>query len=391
MLVRRGRGQAAAMGTIKIASTPASGSPTSLPLVQSSDPILSLVGTFTLPSVIAQDDGVGAGGLSMSADGNSMYVCSFFGSVAKMGIPSTGTGAASLSIGWTSTPGSGGENQNKLASLEYGGNVYCSKYSTYTAIEQGAWIQRGSTSLASFTALSASSGHNARLFAQAFMPIPAIWQSLLGGPVAALGSRLSIIANAQCGYGFVVFDPANVGSNVPVIPLLNYPYGNSGSTALEPGDAGFSGTRVVDGLTWNTWPKNANNGTDLFSSTNAYVAGAMIVPGSRSLLFITAHGYGVADNGCRPGSSVHNDPNRMQVVAYDLNDLIAVKNGTMQPYEPQPYAWWTWNYGGVHWTSCVGGVPMEAGYGVYCPTKGRWYMCTDMFGEDMHTWTVTGL
>jgi hypothetical protein len=356
-----------------------------LPLVQSTDPIFTYVGNFSIPATIKQDNGVGAGGLAMSADGSSMYVTSFFGSVAKMSVPPAGTGSSSLQIGWTSTPGSGGPNQNKLAALEYGGQVYCSKYSTYTEQSQSGWIQRGTTSLTSFTGLSATSGQNARLFSQAFMPIQAAYQSTLGGPMAALGSRVSIISNSCCGYNFVVFDPASVGGNVPVIPLLLYTYSNP----LEPGDSGFAG--------WASYPKNANGGTDLFSSTNAAIAGAMIVPGSRTLLFITSHGYGVANNGCRNGSSVHNDPNRMQCVAFDLRDLVAVKNGTMQPHAVRPYAWWPWNYGGVHWNNCVGAVPMEAGSGVYDPTVrtgtnpapyGRWYMCTDMFGNNMHTWTV---
>lgn len=353
--------------------------PLSLPLVQSSDAIFTFLGTIAMPATIAQDDGVAAGGMALSAAGTSLYLTSFFGSVAKVSLPASGVGTAGLQVGWTATPGSGGPNQNKLAALEYGGQVYCSKYSTYTEVAQAGWIQRGTTALTGFTGLSATSGQNTRLFAQAFMPIPTAWQALLGGPVAALGSRVSIISNSCCGYNFVTFDPATVGGNVPVTPLLLYTYSNP----IEPGDSGFAG--------WASAPKNANGGTDLFSSTNAAIAGALIVPGSRTLLYVTAHGYGLANNGCRPGSSVHNDPNRLQCVAFDLQDLVDVKNGLHPAYAPRPYAWWEWNYGGVHWTSCVGAVPMEAGSGVYDPVKGRWYMCTDFFGEDLHTWTVHGI
>jgi hypothetical protein len=379
MLVRRGRGQAAGVGTVKLAT--ATGSPTSLPLVQSTDPIFSFLGTFTLPATIKQDAGVGSN-IGMSADGNSMYVNSYFNSVAKIAIPATGTGSSSVTVGWTTTPGSPeGTGQDNGAIVEYGGKVYHSKYAIYTTDTQTTWIQTGTTALASWSAMRQTSGQNMRLLCQGFMHIPAIWQSLLGGSIATLGNRLSIITNAQCGYGFATFNPADVdvGGNVPVTPLLNYPYAN----ALEPVDGSHPG--------WAAYPKNGNGGVDLVSSTNAYIAGALIVPGSRSLLYITAHGYGVADNGCRSGSSVHHDPNRVQVVAYDLADLVAVKNGTLQPYEPFPYAWWTWNASGVHWNACVGGAPLSGGWGAYCPTKGRWYMCADMFGEDMHTWTVNSL
>jgi hypothetical protein len=233
--------------------------------------------------------------------------------------------------------------------------------------------------LTGFTNLFATPTENMRNFGQGLYLIPSEWRATLGGPCAVLGWHLSIVSNAQCGYGFAVFDPANVGSgNVPLTPLLNYPFEN----AVEPGDSSFTG--------WSTYPKNANGGTDLFSSTNAAMASCFIAPGSRSLLFITSHGYGVANTGCRTGS-VHNDPNRVQVVAYDLRDLVAVKNGTKLAYQPKPYAWWAWNAGGVHWDTCVGGGPAMSGAGAYDPATQRWYMCMDMFLQNIHTWTVKSL
>jgi hypothetical protein len=36
----------------------------------------------------------------------------------------------------------------------------------------------------------------------------------------------------------------------------------------------------------------------------------------------------------------HGYPYVYQVVAFDMNDLVAVKNGTKQPWEPRPYRTW---------------------------------------------------
>lgn len=347
----------------------ATGDLLSLPLVQSTDAIFDYLGTFSVPTTIAEDQGVGSGGFNVSEDGDYLYINAFFDAVAKITVPAVG-GSASLAFAWTETADSPeGSGQVHGTTLEYNGYLYKSKYRSYDTGSQSKWLQRGTTSGGSWTNLSSTSGLNMRLLSQGFYRIPSEWQSLLGGPCATLGSRLSIISNAQNGYGFAVFDPEDVGSNVAVTPLLNYPYGNE-----IPGNT-----------------SNAEGGNDLFSVTNAPVITAFIAPGSRSLLFITTHGYGDSDNGCRSGSSVHNDPNRVQVVAFDLADLVAVKNAEMEPYEVEPYAWWTWNGGGVHWDSCVGGVPQTANAGTYDPVRGRLYFSTDMFSGDVYCWGVSSL
>ena len=201
-----------------------------------------------------------------------MYVNSFNGNIAKYRLPNLND-TASLEYGWTSTPDSvPSDNKVHGAQLEYQGSLFNSKYAEYSTNSESKWIQKGNTTGTNFTNLFRISGvGNARRLAQAFMHIPEEWQSLLGGPVAALGARLSIVSNAQNGYGFAVFDPDDIGGSNQVTPLLDYPF----SSPLEPGSPSYPG--------WGSYPKNSSGGTDLYSQTNAPLAGAFIVPGSRSL------------------------------------------------------------------------------------------------------------
>lgn len=355
----------------------------SLPLVRADDDILSFVGTYQLPAALVDDDGRAGGGYAMSQDGNYMYVTSFYGNIAKYRIPILND-FASLEFGWTATPGRiPADSGIHGALVEYNGELYKTKYAEYVVHGETKWIQRGSVDGDNFSGLFRISGvDNARRLAQGFMHIPELWRSTLGGPVAVLGSRLSIISNAQNGYGFAVFNPGNIGTDNSVKPLLDYPF----ISPLEPGSPSYPGYRE--------YPKNSIGGTDLFSHTNAPLAGAMIVPGSRSLLFITTHGYGPsAGSGsrCRQGSSVSNDPYRLQVVAYDLKDLVHVKNGALNPYDVKPYEWWEWNSGGVHWADCVGKVPLMPGFGVYDPVNNRWYMDAHIQDRNVYVWEVNSL
>jgi hypothetical protein len=196
---------------------------------------------------------------------------------------------------------------------------------------------------------------------------------------------MSIVTQAQMGYGFGIFDPADVssgGGSVPVDVLLDY----DAAHPLEP---------YPPQGAYTSYPKNASGGTDLYSVTNAPLGTALIVPGSRSLLFITCHGYGVADNGCRPGSSVNNSPFRIQVVAYDLADLVDVKNGVLETYEPQPYAWWELPDWDAAWGACVGNPSPGAYHGNFCylPDRGWLIGLADGTGgfptlDQIQAWSV---
>ena len=48
----------------------------------------------------------------------------------------------------------------------------------------------------------------------------------------------------------------------------------------------------------------------------------------------------MVDDGCGGISGESAAPYRRQVTAFDAKDILAVKNGTKNPYDIRPYAWW---------------------------------------------------
>lgn len=384
-------------------------SPLDLPLVQESDNTFARLGEITISGF---DFEFGGAAMSWDDANERLYMTGLRTShkLGRLTLPATvGGGNAATSLAPVTVSGSAGPGTGQVilsGSLVYNSRLIVSKMDDYDGdafLGQTHWCLAADLNVANQGTMNtqSASGVYVRRMCGGMGHVPAIWQDLLGGPAFVTGGRNSIVSRAQCGYGFGVFDPDDVlagGAAVPVTVILDYPYGNAGSTALEPGDSSHSGVRVVDGLTWSTWPKNANGGTDLYSSTVAHLGTAIIPAGSRSLLFITCHGYGIANNGCRPGSSVHNDPNRIQVVAYDLADLVAVKNGTMETYEPQPYAWWELPDWDVAWGPCVGNPSPGASPGNFCylPDRGWLIGLADGVGgfptlKKIQVWSVGSL
>ncbi len=151
--------------------------------------------------------------------------------------------------------------------------------------------------------------------------IPSEWQGLLGGPAFAGNNSMSIISQGTSGPSFYVFNPDDVGraNPIPTDPLMYFPLDHPLA--------------------------NDNVANDLFSRSDQYNAGILFPSGTRSVLFIGRHGYGPhtykVDDGCGGASGEGAAPYRVQVTAFDANDLLAVKNGKKQPYDIRPYAWWT--------------------------------------------------
>jgi hypothetical protein len=162
---------------------------------------------------------------------------------------------------------------------------------------------------------------NPAFFAGNMALIPAAWRSTLGGPAITGQCCLSIIARTSLGPSAFVFDPAqlNPKTPTPATPLVYYTEQNP----LQP------------------W--NASNTLEFNNSTE--MAGAFIPEGSRSLIFVGRHGIGVfcyrcgaPDPFCR--GDVQAPPYQVQVWAYDLNDLSAVRAGRRAPWDVRPYAIW---------------------------------------------------
>ena len=156
-------------------------------------------------------------------------------------------------------------------------------------------------------------------------PIPATWQSALGGPALTGNFGLAIASLQSWGPSVSVFDPkaTKTQSPAPATLLVGYPDGQS---ILN---GGYQNTSQF----WN----GSSRGT-----------GVIFPEGSRSVLFFGSHGtgdvcYGTGAECGDPTKSekgVHAYPYKYQVWAYDAADLAKVRNGKMLPRAVYPYAIW---------------------------------------------------
>ena len=179
-------------------------------------------------------------------------------------------------------------------------------------------------------------------------PIPSQWQSALGGPALTGQCCIAIIGRSSLGPSAFVFNPDEIGvkNPVPATPVVYYD--------LNHPSLG----------TWgNTTTANVN-----YNMSTA-ITGVAFPQGTSSVLFFGRTGIGVPCYGSGtkdqtldrqpvPGTNgavmycydpdnsskgTHSYPYRAQVWAYDVQDLIAVKSGTKNPWGITPYAVWDLN------------------------------------------------
>jgi hypothetical protein len=178
---------------------------------------------------------------------------------------------------------------------------------------------------------------NARSLGGYMTTIPYQWQSLLGGPALTGNCCLPIISANSAGPAATVFNPDHVGTVTPIpgTTVLFYP------------------------LAHPLAPETTQN--NLFNLAT-HMGGIAFPAGSRSVVFVGRQGTGPYCYGCgiNQGDScpvdcegeccvdpcdlthgTHAYPYVHQVWAYDADDLVAVRNGQTQHWEPQPYATWT--------------------------------------------------
>ena len=165
-----------------------------------------------------------------------------------------------------------------------------------------------------------------RALAGPMTPIPSEWQTAFGGPALTGNCCISVTNSTSAGPALTVFNPANVGvvNPIPGQTVLYYPLTNPVCGSLHCEE------------------KQSN----VYNLTTVY-GGMAFVPGTRSVLFVMAHGtgsycYGSAtdcgnDTALYDVKGPHAQPYRYQILAYDANDLVAVKNGSKQTYDPKPY------------------------------------------------------
>jgi hypothetical protein len=165
--------------------------------------------------------------------------------------------------------------------------------------------------------------------------VPAEWQSALGGTmITGNSSGQPIIGRLSVGPSAFVFDPADVvGTStvpnpIPTTAILDYDL----STPLH------------DDLS------NDTGENDLWTHLSRAVYG-FIVPGTRSYVTLGhtgGHGpegvcYKCVPNGetaeCGGYCARDPDDHALYYWFYDVDDLVAVHDGSMMPYEVRPYAY----------------------------------------------------
>lgn len=174
-------------------------------------------------------------------------------------------------------------------------------------------------------------------------PIPSEWQSSLGGTALTGNCCLNIISAQSNGPAASAFNPSQLGSAnpVPATMLVGYPYGHQLGPGLSAQNNYFNMSTQITGVAFPAGTRSV-----LFfgrQGTGPYCYG----PGTSTQSQAGQPADGGVDTWCYdPSDSSKGDhayPYVYQVWAYDANDLLAVKQGSKQPYEVQPYAVWAFN------------------------------------------------
>ncbi|MEZ4836768.1 MAG: hypothetical protein R2873_33045 [Caldilineaceae bacterium] len=175
-----------------------------------------------------------------------------------------------------------------------------------------------------FFAFEGGAGHTSGWIS----PVPPAWQSILGGPyITGASSGIPIISRTSVGPSAFVFDPADVGASSPI-----------------------STTKLLDFSLDHPLHEDLSNDSrenSLWTHLSRVTYG-VIVPGTRTYLtlgYSGGHESGVCykctqDNGneCGGYCAPQADDYYHFYWLWDVNDLVAVKNGEKQAYEVQPYA-----------------------------------------------------
>lgn len=328
----------------------AQANPLALPLVQVGD--LRYLGKFTLPQTDGtgrpQDQGGltwGGTGLGLGPDGTSLYFgCHDWGKrLARVTIPAVG-GVGAVVEPCAPIANLAGINPGDSTSKILGGSFV---WNGRTVVSAFAYYDgNGSATASHFVGSTVANqvgpyrvGSMNPGFVGGYMGVvPQEWRALLGGPALTGQCCLAIIGRTSAGPSASVFNPDDVGtlSPVPSTMLVGYPTGH------ELG-------------AWGAYNPLFHGATQM--------AGLAFPSGTRSVLFIGRHGatfcYGTgtgnkALEGQPDGQGnrycydpvdgskgVHGYPYHHQVWAYDANDLLAVKQGTKQPWDLRPYGVWT--------------------------------------------------
>lgn len=211
----------------------------------------------------------------------------------------------------------------------------------------------------------------ARALGGAMALIPASWQTLMGGPAITGNCCISVISSTSAGPAATVFDPDTVGVTTPFpgTTILNYAYPNE--------------------LCGHGPTTNCDSGTNSLYNLTTITGGMFWPNGTRSVIWVMGQGTGcywyggpttpiapcVSNDTDRSDvtSGPHAPPYRYQLLAYDANDLLAVKNGTMNSYDVRPYATIVLNGGDL----VPGNTNANIKGATFDPATGRLYITGD--------------
>jgi hypothetical protein len=350
--------------------------PSSQPLVQFAD--LAYVGAFRLPRAAANGDDFSLGGkpFAFNPANSSIFVGSKAGRVAEVAIPQLVNTANvnGMLFGsyvqafadpvegniWQVAP----DGAFIDGILVQDGAMYGSAGIYYDAnnIQRVSHYMRSmSLSTPSFSGMKTVWQADHAGFVSGFMStVPPEWQDKLGGKAITGQCCTPIAWKTSWGPSAFAFDPADIGSTSPVAatPLLYYSH-------EHPTLGHWSATGIAYGAT-------------------TRVNGVAIVSGTRTVLFFGSTGHGPACYGngtnvqslhgtpspdgtiwCYDPASTdkgsHAYPYRYQMWAYDLNELVAVKEGRKQPWEVLPYGVWPFDLPVHEPHARIGGVAYDAG------------------------------
>jgi hypothetical protein len=172
--------------------------------------------------------------------------------------------------------------------------------------------------------------------------VPLEWRERLGSPNLTGQAALNIIGRTSSGPAAFGFDPTKLSaSTTPATAHVYYPLDHQ---TLGWGTGGFNGTSRVNGI--------------------------VFAPNTRSLLFFGSEGTGVIGYGegeafndpYRGGKGYHSTGGKYEyrVWAYDVLDLVAVKNGKQPPWSVRPYAAWSIDFPTGAAKYELGGVAFDA-------------------------------
>jgi len=302
-------------------------------------------GAFRVPSGTFGDSTFASAGSApaYNPNNNSLFMASSDQTVAEVSIPAirnsndlndlaTATvlqGFTEITEGKIDTVSSDSAGNNIGGLMVYKGKLYGTAYSYYDA--DRATILSHFVSSLNLSLQGDAKGMyevgdvGAGYVAGHMAPIPPEWQASLGGNAITGQGMIPITGRTSPGPAAFSFDPEDLGQKdpVPASPLVYYTLSNPLAPLKEQSELYNKATKM---------------------------AGAVFPGGTRSLLFFGTHGigpfcYGPAGECNDPAKATkgnHAYPYVHRVWAYDVLDLIAVKNGQKSPWSLLPYEVWSY-------------------------------------------------